>query len=62
MNEIDNSPRLQNHNPAGFFIKKIGNTTFYVDVHFSNQSTETAQDKIKRLIQSEFVVDKNEKK
>ena len=31
-------------------VKKIGKTTYKVRVHFSNTSTETMSDKIKRLI------------
>ena len=31
-------------------IKKIGNTTYQVKIHFSTTSKETMSDKIKRLI------------
>lgn len=31
-------------------VKKIGNTTYKVTIHFSNTSQETVGDKIKRLI------------
>lgn len=34
-------------------LKWIGSTTFIVNVHFSNTSTETLEDKIRRLIQRE---------
>lgn len=33
--------------------KKIGRTTYKVTVHFSQTSTETIADKIKRLIQND---------
>ena len=38
---------------AGAFTKRIGNTVYRVRVHFSDSSTETAQDKIVRLIRTE---------
>ena len=31
-------------------VKKIGNTTYQVKIHFSTTSKETMSDKIKRLI------------
>ena len=35
------------------FTKRIGCTTYRVGVHFSEVSTETAQDKILRLVKNE---------
>jgi hypothetical protein len=35
--------------------KRIGQTTYMVNVHFSDTSKETMSDKIVRLIQSEAV-------
>jgi len=35
------------------FNKKIGSTTYVVAVHFSRTSTETLEDKLLRLIESE---------
>ena len=35
-------------------IKKIGKTTYKVHVHFSNTSTETMSDKIKRMLKNEI--------
>jgi hypothetical protein len=35
------------------FTKKIGTTTYEVYIHFSETSTETMSDKIKRLIQQD---------
>ena len=35
------------------FSKRIGSTTFIVAVHQSKTSRETAQDKVKRLIERE---------
>jgi hypothetical protein len=38
---------------AGAFTKRVGYTTYHVGVHFSGTSTETAQDKILRLVRNE---------
>lgn len=35
-------------------IRKIGKTTYKVRVHFSNTSTETMSDKIKRMLKNEI--------
>jgi endonuclease IV len=35
------------------FKKKIGNTTYTVNVHFSDSTNDTAKDKIKRVIVNE---------
>ena len=34
-------------------VKKIGNTTYQVKIHFSTTSKETMSDKIKRLIMND---------
>jgi len=34
-------------------VKKIGKTTYRVRVHFSTTSTETMEDKIKRMLREE---------
>ena len=39
--------RASENTPA--MVKKIGKTTYKVHVHFSNTSTETMSDKIKRM-------------
>jgi hypothetical protein len=38
---------------ANVFSRKIGNTTFYVSVVFSEKSSERIEDKILRLVASE---------
>lgn len=41
------------NNPTGernSFKQKLGNTTYNVTVHFNENSTETFEDKVKRLI------------
>ncbi|MDR1892275.1 MAG: transposon-encoded TnpW family protein [Oscillospiraceae bacterium] len=50
---ITTIPRQQKLNQPGFFTKRIGNTTYRVGVHFSGTNSETAQDKISRLIRNE---------
>ena len=35
-------------------VRKIGKTTYKVHVHFSNTSTETMSDKIKRMLKNEI--------
>ena len=39
---------------APALVKKIGKTTYKVRVHFSQTSTETMSDKIKRMLQNEM--------
>lgn len=35
-------------------VKKIGKATYKVHVHFSNTSTETMSDKLKRMLKNEI--------
>ena len=35
-------------------VKKVGKTTYKVRVHFSQTSTETMSDKIKRMLKNEI--------
>ena len=41
------------------FVKRIGNTTYKVHVHFSTTSKETINDKIIRLLRNEVQNQKN---
>ena len=43
-------------------IKKIGKTTYEVIVHFNDKSSETMQDKLKRIMLREFLRKSDEKK
>ena len=45
-------PRPKPDTPPSM-VKKIGKTTYLVWAHFSETSTETMEDKIKRMLQSE---------
>ena len=38
-------------------VKRIGNTTYKVNVHFSTTSKETIDDKIMRLIQNDVAAE-----
>ena len=44
-------PKQELDSPA--LIKKIGKTPYRVRVHFSDTSTETMSDKIKRMLKNE---------
>ena len=53
MQTTDTTPaRAPENTPA--MVKKIGKTTYKVHVHFSNTSTETMSDKIKRMLKNEI--------
>ena len=53
MQTADTTPaRAPKDAPA--LVKKIGKTTYKVHVHFSNTSTETMSDKIKRMLKKEI--------
>ena len=52
MQPVDTTPaRAPEDAPA--LVKKIGKTTYKVRVHFSQTSTETMSDKIKRMLKNE---------
>ena len=42
--------------PQPTFIKKIGSTTYKLNIHFSTTSKETVCDKVLRLIGNDMVV------
>ena len=53
MQTADTTPaRAPEDAPA--LVKKIGKTTYKVRVHFSQTSTETMSDKIKRMLKNEI--------
>ena len=53
MQTADTTPaRAPENTPA--MVKKIGKTTYKVHVHFSQTSTETMSDKIKRMLKNEI--------
>ena len=44
-------------NPAGSFNLRMGNTTYLVSVHFSKESRDTLEDKMKRLMRDDVKAD-----
>ena len=44
-------------NPAGTFTMRMGNTTYIIGVHFSKESKDTLEDKMKRLMRDEVKTD-----
>ena len=47
------TPTAGAENPPAL-VKKIGRTTYIVRIHFSETSTETMSDKIKRMLKNEI--------
>lgn len=45
--------QTENRAELNTFQRKLGNTTYKVRVHFDENSTETFEDKVKRLIVNE---------
>ena len=39
--------------PTGSFNMRVGNTTYVVGVHFSKESKDTLEDKMKRLMRDD---------
>ena len=52
MADAATASRAPENTPA--MVKKIGKKTYKVHVHFSNTSTETMSDKIKRMLKNEI--------
>ncbi len=44
-------------NPAGTFNMRMGNTTYVIGVHFSKESKDTLEDKMKRLMRDDVKTD-----
>ena len=49
----DSATTIRKGAQAADFTKRIGSTVYAVSVHYSRESTETIEDKILRLIESE---------
>ena len=61
--EVNNMHENKNEQTTGTkTIKKIGKTTYEVIVHFNDKSSETMQDKLKRIMLREFLRKSDEKK
>ena len=52
---MNNTNTPEQEPPAPMFRKAIGQTTYFVSVHFSQTSKETLKDKIKRLLRGEMM-------
>lgn len=44
-------------NPAGSFSMRMGSTTYIIGVHFSAESKDTLEDKMKRLMRDDVKAD-----
>lgn len=44
-------------NPTGSFNMRMGNTTYVIGVHFSKESKDTLEDKMKRLMRDDVKTD-----
>ena len=53
-NMTQNAARSKVPEEVPVLIRKIGKTTYKVRIHFSNTSTETMSDKIKRMLKNEI--------
>ena len=53
MQTADTTPARAPEDPPAL-VKKIGKTPYKVRVHFSQTSTETMSDKIKRMLKNEI--------
>ena len=45
---------------TGFLIRRIGNTTYKVQIHFNETAGETMEDKILRLIRNDGLTNESE--
>lgn len=45
---------------TGFLIRRIGNTTYKVQIHFNETAKETMEDKILRLIRNDGLANQPE--
>ena len=43
--------------PAGSFSMRMGSTTYIIGVHFSTESKDTLEDKMKRLMRDDVKAD-----
>ena len=53
MKETPNTAKEHKEIPAGTFNMRIGDTTYIVGVHFSKESKDTLEDKVKRLMRDD---------
>lgn len=53
-NMTPNATQTRVPEQAPALVKKIGKTTYVVRIHFSESSTETMSDRIKRMLKNEI--------
>ena len=53
MKETPNTAKEHKEIPVGSFNMRVGNTTYIVGVHFSKESKDTLEDKVKRLMRDD---------
>lgn len=53
INLNENEEIVKDNRPMNFITRKIGTTTYIVRVHFCENSNETVEEKIKKLILEE---------
>ena len=53
MTQNTNKEKARKAVPAGTFNMRMGNTTYVIGVHFSNESKDTLEDKVKRLMRED---------
>ena len=52
-NAIEGTINRTSREPAGTFPMRVGKTTYIVGVHFSQDSKDTLEDKLKRLMRED---------
>lgn len=54
MTENNNTPMEATDQTTPFLVRKIGRTTYTVGIHFNQESKETMDDKILRLMKNDI--------
>ena len=53
MTQNTTTAKAHNATPVGTFNMRMGNTTYVIGVHFSKESKDTLEDKMKRLMRDD---------
>ena len=57
MAQSNNAVQIFQANPAGSFGMRMGSTTYIIGVHFSTESKDTLDDKMKRPVRDDLKAD-----
>ena len=57
MNQNTNTAKAPKAAPAVTFNMRMGNTTYVIGVHFSTESKDTLEDKMRRLMRDDVKTD-----